>query len=105
MGYWGWRRLVAAFISVWVVGCSTTHESAPTLPSTKLPLVTLTAQPSSSPTPQLILESSPVAPAPIAPTPIVYTVQPGDTLLQIALRFGVDLAVLQAANGGIEPRS
>jgi len=39
------------------------------------------------------------APAP-EPTASVYTVQPGDTALDIALRAGIDLPALRAANGG-----
>jgi hypothetical protein len=34
-----------------------------------------------------------------------YTVREGDTLLGIAIDFGVDLGDLQAANGGIDPRT
>lgn len=105
MGHWGWRRLLAVFISVWVVGCSTTHDAAPTLPPTQSPKVTLIARVPISPTPHPTLESSLATPFVLLPTPVVYTVQPGDTLLQIALRFGVDLSLLQAANGGIDPPS
>jgi LysM repeat protein len=105
MGHWGWRRLTAVFISVWVVGCSITHEAAPTIFPTQSPKVTLIAHIPISPTPQPTPGSSLETPlAPLA-TPVVYTVQQGDTLLQIALRFGVDLGLLQAANGGIDPPS
>lgn len=41
----------------------------------------------------------------VTPTPVVYTVQPGDTLLQIAVRYGIDPALLQMANGGIKAQS
>jgi LysM repeat protein len=105
MGHWGWRRLLAVFISVWVVGCSTTHDAAPTLSPTQSPKVTLIARVPISPTPQSTPESSLETPFSLPPTPVVYTVQPGDTLLQIALRFGVELSLLQAANGGIDPPS
>ncbi len=37
------------------------------------------------------------------PTPIVHIVQPNDTLLGIANRYGVSLADLLAANAGVEP--
>jgi LysM repeat protein len=105
MGHWGWRRLLAVFISVWVVGCSTTHDAAPTLSPTQSPKVTLIARVPISPTPQPTTQSSLATPIDLPPTPVVYTVQPGDTLLQIALRFGVKLSLLQAANGGINPPS
>lgn len=105
MGFWGWRRLMAVFISVWVVGCSITHDAAPTLPPTQLPKVTLTARVPISPTAQSTPVLSLMLPELLTPTPVVYTVQPGDTLLQIAVRFGIDPILLQMANGGMEPRS
>ncbi|MEO8607747.1 MAG: LysM peptidoglycan-binding domain-containing protein [Chloroflexota bacterium] len=103
MGHWGWRRLCAVFISVWVVGCSTIHDAAPTLSPTQSPKVTLIAHIPLSATPQPTIESSLATSLDLSATPVVYTVQEGDTLLQIASRFGVDLSLLQAANGGIDP--
>ena len=45
-------------------------------------------------------------PTPTAtPTPVIYVVQPGDTLLQIALIYGVDVDALAARNGIDDPRS
>lgn len=110
MGYWGWRPLIIVlFISVWITGCSITNRSAATIPPTEYPLVTLTVllrasptptiTPSPSQSPTLALTITPFA----SPTPVIYTVQPGDTLLTIARNFGVDLGVLQAANGDIQP--
>lgn len=40
----------------------------------------------------------------VPPTPIVYVVQPGDTLLEIAQDYGVSVEALQAANGIDDPR-
>lgn len=105
MGFWGWRRLMAVFMSVWVVGCSITHDAAPTLPPTQLPKVTLTAHIPISSTAQPTPELSFILPEMVTSTPVVYTVQSGDTLLQIAVRYGIDPALLQIANGGMEPRS
>ncbi len=56
--------------------------------------VTLTA-PAPKPLP-------PPTPLP-TPTPIIYVVQSGDTLLAIAMKYGVSLAALQAANGNVQP--
>ena len=39
------------------------------------------------------------------PTPFTYTVQPGDTISSIALRFGVSMDDLQAANPEISPNA
>lgn len=105
MGYWGWRRLFAVFISVWVVGCSITHDTAPTVPPTYRPEVTLIARIQSSITPSTFL--NPVFTSTLAPTatPLLYRVQEGETLSQIARQFGVPLAELQAVNGRLEPRA
>lgn len=66
-----------------------------------------------APTPYVIVASSatPAPPATGTPTPLpmpsvaseVYTVQTGDTFLGIALELGVDLDLLRALNGSIDP--
>jgi LysM repeat protein len=38
-----------------------------------------------------------------SPTPATYTVQPGDTLMDIAIEVGVDMQALMAANGLTNP--
>lgn len=40
-----------------------------------------------------------------SPTPFVYQVQAGDTMSQIAERFGISLDVLRAANPNVSPNS
>jgi LysM repeat protein len=109
MSYWAWRPLVfALFISVWVAGCSLTAESAPTLSPTLPPQITLTVrfrEPSiPTLTPQIPLTPTP---QPGEPDQYVtsYTIRPADTLLGIALDFGVSIEALQAANGHIDPRN
>jgi TolB protein len=49
-------------------------------------------------------EEATVAPE-LATTPVVYIVQPGDTLLAIAVNFGVDVDLLAAENGITDPGS
>jgi len=74
--------------------------------------------PTPSPTPsiQLFLSPSPTfSPSPFTPpptftptftpTPILYIVQPGDTLLGIAKKFGVSARVIQEANAIVDPKS
>ncbi len=103
MGYWGWRRLLTAFVSVWVAGCSATSYTAPVISPTPRPYITLTVR-----SPQLATPP-PAAPAVRAaerrpsPTPVTYAVQSGDTLSGIALQFGVPLAALESANPGLDP--
>ncbi|GAB4526451.1 MAG: hypothetical protein Kow0063_00730 [Anaerolineae bacterium] len=46
--------------------------------------------------------STPTAPA-ATPTPVLYVVQQGDTLGAIAIRFGVSVEAIQAANGIDDP--
>jgi len=46
--------------------------------------------------------SAPAAPA-ATPTPIVYVIEQGDTLGAIAIRFGVSVEAIQAANGIDDP--
>jgi LysM repeat protein len=47
---------------------------------------------------------TPTFQATITPTPVTYTVVKGDTMLGIALRFGITLEELMAANPQINPR-
>lgn len=112
MGYWGWRPLaLAIFVCVWVAGCNLVGDASPTiaLPS-PYPVVTLTVGRPSPPQQITILvasattnvetpTSAPATDAP-TPTPILYIIQEGDTLLDIALSHGVSLDALRAANTG-----
>lgn len=119
MGHWGWRPLVVStFMSVWVTGCNLLSDSAAaTQPPSPYPPVTLTVGRTSRtaragpPAPSMAFATaSPAASEPEAaadelaptssPTPHVYLVQSGDTALDIALRHGIDLPTLRAANGG-----
>jgi LysM repeat protein len=98
------------FISVWVIGCTVTHEIAPTITPTEYPQITLTVRMPKSSTPTSVAFLSPTTPTQspsstpeASPSPVVYVVQSGDTLLGIALAFGVELNALQAANLQIDP--
>ncbi len=102
MGHWGWRRMLTFCVSVLVVGCSTTHDAAPTFSPTNLPPVTLMARVATeSPPPvvALIPQSAPIT----VSTPTHYTIQVGDTLLGIAAQFGVPYEALKAANADLNP--
>ncbi len=102
MGYWGWRRMLTFCVSVLVVGCSTTHDAAPTFSPTNLPPVTLMSRAATeSPPPVAILipQDTPIS----VSTPTHYTIQVGDTLLGIAAQFGVPYEALKAANADLNP--
>lgn len=75
-------------------------------PSTLIPFFTST-RPSISPTGALQTPEGVVAaetPLP-TPTPFTYTVQRGDTISSIALKFGVSMDDLQSANPEISPNA
>lgn len=40
----------------------------------------------------------------VTPTPIIYTIEPGDTLLKIAIQFDRSTEAIQEANGIVDPR-
>jgi LysM repeat protein len=54
--------------------------------------------------PQMLTPIPTNTPAP-TPTPVVHIVQPGDTLLGIALQYGVTLDALQQINGVLRPET
>ena len=85
-------------VGVLLSACSAQPAQTPTavlwpLPSaTPRPLFTAPA-----PTPVVIASLTP------APTPVTYVVQKGDTLVGIAVKYGVSIADLQAANPNVQP--
>lgn len=107
MGYWGCRPLIfCLFISVLIVGCTPSHETLPSTTPTEYPLITLQVRriASSTPPARIVLVQTPTLPPPPPATPVIYIAQPGDTLLNIADRFGVQLAALEAANHQLNPQ-
>lgn len=100
------RRVITTIIIATLVlsGCGRVVE-APT--PTIEPLGVTLVPPTPSPSPAVIPTDTPAptaTPAP-SPTPTIYVVQPADTLLGIALKFGVTVAALQQTNGIINPQS
>lgn len=86
-----------------LAGCA-----APITPLVPTPTVTVTLQRlrTATPRPAATLPPTPAIRASLTPTPTppTYVVQRGDTLLSIALRLGVTLEALQAANPGLNPQ-
>jgi LysM repeat protein len=78
-------------------GSSAVQQPSPT--DTLSPFLTATTRASSTPPPT---ESTKVALGPTA-TPFVHIVQQGETLLGIALRYGVSLEDLLLVNPGVDP--
>jgi LysM repeat protein len=69
-------------------------------PSTLIPFQTST--PGSFQTPEGLVAAQPALPS---PTPFTYTVRKGDTISSIALKFGVSMDDLQAANPEVSPNA
>jgi LysM repeat protein len=81
-----------------------TPSSAPAIDP--IPFLTSTPVPNSSAAIPQTPEGLVTAAAPLpSPTPFTYTVQKGDTISSIALKFGVSMDDLQAANPEISPNA
>jgi LysM repeat protein len=61
-----------------------------------------TATPSRTPRPPTLLVSIPTTPAPTA-TPFLHKLTDSDTMLGLAIRYGITLDELMAANPGVDP--
>jgi len=94
-------------IAVMLTGCDQATVPAPKeTPVTIVPTATIAPPAPTLPaaaTPALVTPLPSPTPAPTG-TPIVYVVKRGDTLLAIAIRFGVTTEAIQLANGMVDPR-
>lgn len=108
MGFWGWRQLLAIFISVWVVGCSQTNDTPPPVSTTQPPVTLIvrtpvTVVPSPSPVAYMQPTTRPYQTPDASSTPYLYTLRPDDRLPDIARRFDVSFADILQANRFIIP--
>lgn len=99
------RKLLSGltfFLIVIVAGCSTTQATPTLFPTATLfPFV----RASLTPTIEQVQPTYTVIPSPgPSPTPFVHIVQKDDTLLGIAILYGVSLEEILAANPDINPR-
>jgi LysM repeat protein len=78
-------------------------DAPPQLPT---PTATLRPRTESTPsiTPSVVLLGEPLETPGATPTPFAHVIQEGDTLLGIAIQYGIDLADLLLANPGVNPR-
>ncbi len=83
-----------------LAACASRRVDATSLPSTLIPFATSTQSPSQTPE-SLIAAETPLP----SPTPFTYTIKSGDTISSIALKFGVSMDDLQAANPEISPNT
>lgn len=99
-----WIGPVAAVLVLAGCGRVVTPEPSPGVGGTRPPqTATATRTPRPTATPRPV---TPIATptATVTPTPVIYTVQPGDTLLKIAIQFGSSTDAIQEANGIVDPR-
>jgi len=100
------RPLLATFFIFLLTSCASQGIDSTPLPSTLIPFLTST-QSLSSPagtvqTPEGVVTAETPLPS---PTPFTYSVQEGDTISSIALKFGVSMDDLQTANPEISPNA
>lgn len=99
--------VAGAISSIVLAGCigqvitrvTPTPTATPTLAA---PTSEATLRPTATPAPYT---PAPTATPTMTPTPIIYSIARGDTLLQIAQKFGVTVRDLQETNGITDPRS
>jgi LysM repeat protein len=100
---WTWRGGLGLCLLLWgAIGCTGRVITGPT--PTAASLAISLATPTVLPTlvPQVLTPAPTNTPAP-TPTPIIHVVQPGDTLLGIALQYNVTLEELYQVNGVLKP--
>ena len=99
------RSLFIPVVLTWLFLCSTacTPERTPSTPLTAdlTPFLTSTPSPTQTPELLIVVQKTPLP----SPTPFTYTIQQGDTISSIALKFGVSMGDLQAANPEISPNA
>ncbi len=98
------RLLLAPLLPI-LFALAACGPAAPAASPTPPPGLTPYASPSATQPAPPAEQPTPAAPVVLpSPTPFVYVVRAGDTLLGIALQFGITLDDLQAANPTIDPR-
>ncbi|MBI3172703.1 MAG: LysM peptidoglycan-binding domain-containing protein [Chloroflexi bacterium] len=94
-------KRILLLLALFLTACVPQADPTPAPVSPLSPYSTTTPAPAVPWTSGLVTASAPLP----SPTPFVYTVQQGDTLGSIALKFGVSINDLQAANPEISPNS
>jgi len=94
------RTLLLSSFFLLLAACTSPAIDSTPRPGTLLPFATSTRSPSQTPA-GLVTAETPLP----SPTPFTYTVGQGDTISSIALKFGVSMDDLQAANPEISPNT
>jgi LysM repeat protein len=97
--------LVPLLVAVLLIGCGPqiTHPTPTSLrPTEPVSLATVTPRATSTPAPSTPIPTDSPTPT---PTPIIYVLEKGDNLWDIAWEYGVSVEALQEANGITDPRT
>jgi LysM repeat protein len=99
--------ILTGLLSINLVGCASeqNHPSPEIIPNFELtPYWTSTVVPKiESATPELSFTTPTLSRTP-TPTPIMYTIAKGDTMLGVALKYGLTLEEIRNANPDVDPR-
>ena len=94
------KILSVTIVSLFILGACGSSDSSDAPPATsevETPLENLEEEPTEEPT---VVEPTPTAEIVIpTPAPLIHTVQPGNSLSQIAQSYGVPIELLAAENG------
>lgn len=98
------KLILLCWLAIWLAACSTESPIPPTLRPTLLGELRQFASPTASltPSPMPVAPTIALTPLPTA-TPYTHTIAKDDTLLGVALRYGITLEELKAANPGVDP--
>lgn len=95
-------KRIPVFVTLFFFLTSSCSPTPITQPSSALtPYFTLTPSPTTAPEVGTVLAETPLP----SPTPFTYIIQSGDTMSAIALKFGVPLDALIAANPNVSPNA
>lgn len=97
---WYWVGVISFSIMVWSITACVGAPTAtgPTATWRPLPTVTRSAGAVALPTPAIIASATPL------PTPVTHVVQKGETLIGVAVNYGVSVDALQTANPSVQPQ-
>jgi LysM repeat protein len=87
---------------IFLTACVPQSPQSTPKPANLIPYLTATSEPPLPPTPEGLVPLTTPLPS---PTPFTYTVQQGETISSIALKFGVSIDGLQAANPEVSPNT
>ena len=91
--------LLSSFCLFFLTACATQPALSTPRPASLIPYLTQTQASPQLPAPNLVAPETPLP----SPTPFVYTVGQGETISSIALKFGVSIDDLIAANPEVSP--